>query len=798
MKQRAGRLFFGWVVAFVLAMGCMAAVGASPGALQGTPETAASHHAAGVAHVKAGRVNEALAEFRQALRRDRNHLPSLLQMADLLSSNSRIFAAYGVLRHAARVAPASAQVHALLGRCFFLMKRFKEGRQALHRALELDSDLSEPHFALAVIESEQGRLAEARRHIETYLERASGTEVAQAQEVRARISLKRKDYDAALAAYTALGQADPARATLQMEIARTLLVAGRYAEAEQAYQAVLEKNPADREALRGWFDSSHKRGAYQQALEAMQLLAKLEPESCEPLLNRARAYRLLNQFPQARQQTGRCLELQPENSFAHFMQGRIWFGQGNLARAKTALMVSVQVAPNYVDALYWLATVELRLGEKASALRRLEKAVSLDPEHAGVRYSLALQYTRQDRRAEAEQHLAEFRRIKNRKKWKLRSSEDGASAMGGPGPGGPVNVVRLSNWLNFAKYLVQEDKPRDALLILKEAQQVAPEDPEVLRITAVAHAEVGEIDQALAAYAAAEQHGPTALVFFGRGQIYFRLEENELAFADLSRAVSLELPADKAAETHLLLASLLNKQKRYGDAEAELRRALALNPDHAATRGLLGWTLLQRGKAAEAAAEGRRVLKENSRNASAGLILAQALIQRKQLSAASAQLRRVAALQGESGLVLLVRGKLALAQGMRKVAIDYFARAGQVDPSQVEAFYLLGVQLQEDARSSEAAVAFEKATILDPAHARSWLALGKLYLNSKSSQRAVGYFRQAVAAAPKNAEAHYQLAVALAQSGQRPEAERAARQAKALGHAAAPALLQSLTGAPPR
>lgn len=60
MKQRAGRLSFGWVVAFVLAMGCVAAVGASPGTLQSIPETAASHHAAGVAHAEAGRVNEAL------------------------------------------------------------------------------------------------------------------------------------------------------------------------------------------------------------------------------------------------------------------------------------------------------------------------------------------------------------------------------------------------------------------------------------------------------------------------------------------------------------------------------------------------------------------------------------------------------------------------------------------------------------------------------------------------------------------------------------------------------------------
>jgi tetratricopeptide (TPR) repeat protein len=108
------------------------------------------------------------------------------------------------------------------------------------------------------------------------------------------------------------------------------------------------------------------------------------------------------------------------------------------------------------------------------------------------------------------------------------------------------------------------------------------------------------------------------------------------------------------------------------------------------------------------------------------------------------------------------------------------------------------MELLEARRPSEAAVDFEKATIVDPAHAKSWLELGKIYLGAKRPQGAVGYFRKAATAAPDNAEAQYQLAVALAETAQFTEAEKAARRAKALGHAGAEALLQSLASRTPR
>lgn len=790
MRRQIQLLFACLMTASLLVWVAATACLALPQAPRETPE---SHQAAGMAYLEAGRLQEALAEFRKAVRLNRNYLPSLLQMADILSSSGQVFEAYGVLQHAVTVAPDSADVHALLGRCFFRMEKLRQAHAELERALELDPKLNEPYFALAIIESRQGRLVDARQHIEKFIQRNPGQ--AAAQEVLARVSFEMKDYDAALAASSELKKLDPARTETQLEIARTLERAGRYAEAEQAYRAVLEQKPQDRAALRGLFDSSYKRGAYETSVQALQQLVKLEPRSCDPLLNLARAYRMMNQFPLARQQAECCLALEPGQASSHYLLGRLWFAEGNLVRAKADLEEAARSDPNYAEALYWLAMVELRLGERIPALRHLEKAVALDPEHTGARYALALEYARLNRPADQQKQLAEFRRLKSREEWKSGSGEDRPGTMSRSVPSGPVDTAHLSDWIGFASYLLSENKPREALRVLKQAQETAPADAEVSLLEADAYCEIGEIEPALAAYAAAEQQGPTGLLFLGRGMLYRRLGENDPALADLTRAVSMELPAAKAAEAHVLLASLLNEKKQRRQAEAELRRAIALDPKDSAARVVLAWTLLELGRPLEAAAESTTVLNENPDDASARLALARALLEEKKVVEAVRQIERAAAIEGESARVLLSRGRLAAAQGMNNLAIDYLNRAGQLDPSLVEAFFLLGRQLVAANRTSEAAVTFEKVTILDPTHAHGWLELGKIYLAAKRPRDSVSYFQKAVAAAPESGDAHYQLAVALSQTGQIAEAQREAERAKTLGNKEADTLLKSF---PPR
>ena len=184
-------------------------------------QTAESHHAAGMEALRAGQEQQALTEFRAAVRIDRNHLPSLLGMADVLSSGGRVFEAYPVLQHAVSIAPGSAQAHALLGRSLSALGRLKEAREELGRAIQLDPSLTEPYYGVAAVERRLGRFADARRHLQTFLDRSPNDQAA--RELRAALAVEAKDYDAALAAYRELQSAQPEAPGPAREIARTLM-----------------------------------------------------------------------------------------------------------------------------------------------------------------------------------------------------------------------------------------------------------------------------------------------------------------------------------------------------------------------------------------------------------------------------------------------------------------------------------------------------------------------------------------------------------------------------------------------
>jgi tetratricopeptide (TPR) repeat protein len=784
----AARRLVAWLLGAALVASSPPGIAAALWAAEAAPDTPEAHYAAGMEHRRAGRAQEALVEFRAAARLDRNHLPSLIEMADLLSSGDRVFEAYGVLQHATRIAPGSAEAHGLLGRCFSRLERLKDAREELQRAVELNPGLTEPYYGLAAVERRQGRLADARRHVETFLSRAPDDDAG--KELRATLCLEMKDYDAALAAYRDLRKAQPDAARYARAIAQTFMAAGRYQEAEPSLRELLDRDPGDAEALRSLYECAYRRGAYQEAALALERLVKLGPTSCEPLLLLARSYHRLARFAEARESATRCLAIEPGHSGAHFLIGWTWLGEGDLEKAKAEFGGALRGDPSSIEALYWSATVELRLDRRPAAVRLLETAIRVDPEYASAHYELARAYAAEGRAGEAAKQFEEFRRLKSREAWK--SPTGGAGGLARAVLAGPADAGHLEDWIGFATYLIGEKRPREALLILEPARAEAPANAEVMRLTAVARTEAGEIEEALAAYAEAERLGPTSLLYWGRGLLHHRSGDDAAADADLRRALAGELSGGQAAEAHLVLAALSSQDRRWAEAEAELRRSITLDPDSVPARLLLAETLVRRGKPADAALEARRVLDRSPRDVLARLALAQACLEQKRFDDADAEIARASEIDGESARVLLARGRLAAQQGRRDAAIDDLSRAGLADPSRSETFALLGAVLLEGGRASEAAVSFEKATIVDPRDAASWMGLGRIYSSAKRIPAAVGYFEKAVSAAPEDAEARYLLASALQQAGRVGEAEDAARRAKALGHPGADALLQSL------
>jgi hypothetical protein len=68
----------------------------------------------------------------------------------------------------------------------------------------------------------------------------------------------------------------------------------------------------------------------------------------------------------------------------------------------------------------------------------------------------------------------------------------------------------------------------------------------------------------------------------------------------LARFVAAHPRADEAANAHLLLAMLAQRAQRPAAAEAELREALRLRPDHAPALAMLTRILVRQGRRAEA------------------------------------------------------------------------------------------------------------------------------------------------------------------------------------------------------
>ena len=83
-------------------------------------------------------------------------------------------------------------------------------------------------------------------------------------------------------------------------------------------------------------------------------------------------------------------------------------------KAKTEFAEALTGDPDSVEALYWSATVELRLGRRPGAVRLLEKTISVDPDYTSARYELARAYAAEGEAGKAAKQFEEFRRLTSR------------------------------------------------------------------------------------------------------------------------------------------------------------------------------------------------------------------------------------------------------------------------------------------------------------------------------------------------------------------------------------------------
>lgn len=358
----------------------------------------------------------------------------------------------------------------------------------------------------------------------------------------------------------------------------------------------------------------------------------------------------------------------------------------------------------------------------------------------------------------------------------------------------------ISSYRGAANAHIYLGHAQAAIDLLRQAQRIAPDHPEVLLELGRALSNAGQLDEAEPVLRQAVAHGGAAarveLGILLRRQ--GRLEDAAEAFQAALRQDPKELGAMvNLGQTLIALGrgaegqALLRRHAEQATLQDRLdvyRRSSLLDGATAANFLHLAALQVRARKSAEAVESYRRALELDPRSTTASLGLAALFRQDGQSREATKWVVHTLLLDPENARAHLLLGLMRLSKRQLGPAFAAFEASHQYEAWDAEAFWRVGDALRAQAQWAHAAQHYRQAIELDPAAARAHYGLGLTQFMDGQHEAAVASLRQAVALDGADADNHLLLGLVLDASGD-PESAAAA-----FGTAAALHRLDLLTG----
>jgi len=200
--------------------------------------------------------------------------------------------------------------------------------------------------------------------------------------------------------------------------------AGRLDEAERGYRSLLERTPAQPDALHGlglltyrrgnlkeaitwlaqacaaaprnpvyWFNRGvvlQRAGFTTEAVDAYGQAIQWNPRYIEARTNLGNAYKELGRLTDAQAAYAQVLVLNPEHSEAHNNLGVVLKAQGRLDEAAESYRRAIALKPTHAEAQNNLGLVLLEQGRSDEAIRCFERALQIFPGYGTALYNLGI------------------------------------------------------------------------------------------------------------------------------------------------------------------------------------------------------------------------------------------------------------------------------------------------------------------------------------------------------------------------------------------------------------------------
>jgi putative PEP-CTERM system TPR-repeat lipoprotein len=428
--------------------------------------------------------------------------------------------------------PGNAKTYYDLALTLDRLGKIAEEREALTKAIELDSSLARAHNQLGFLSLQAGHELEAERELKAavtlvpdYAEAENNLGVLygrqgknrEAEDLFRRAKENNPQYTQAfvnlgliLARESRFHEAEPiirnalkispdnsqALTALAMILART----EKTDEAIGYFKKVIDLDPKSSAAHLNlgiaYADDFNLDGALAEFSEAL----KLDPDSAPAHYNKGRVLLDLRQYPEAQPELETAVRLDPQNAEAWYLLGLIHKTAGNAKEAIQVLEKSAELDPKNADTLFVLGQELLHAGDRVGAVAEWRKVIQLNPEHGEALYNLSRQLA-QSEPEEAKRMQVRFEALQAEKQIMDRAQTLGnfalASAAAHDLPqaisqlkegiqvcGGCTALGQLHKDLGLI-YLHSGDI-QEGLQQLQEAKKLIPADPDIDRAIRIA------------------------------------------------------------------------------------------------------------------------------------------------------------------------------------------------------------------------------------------------------------------------------------------------------------------------
>jgi tetratricopeptide (TPR) repeat protein len=369
--------------------------------------------------IEAGRLGEAEAQARMALRLHpaEGILWKILSVALVRQGKDALAA----LRSAAEYLPQDAEALRNLGAALHDQGQWALALQSLQRALDLEPDDADALSDAADAMRGLGRASESVALYRRAL--ALDPRLVEAQNNLGNAYLELEDYAEALGSYRQalalkphdaqilcnlgnalqqMGLADEARVTSERAIAQdpnlsvahnnlglALVALGRREAAVVSYRQALRLNPLYTEALNNLGNVLRDMGERRSAIPLYQQAIDTDPVRAESHCNLGNVLFELREIDAAVASFQRALALSPQYAPAHLSLAFALRQQRRPADAQVSCEAALAIKPKYVEALSFLGELAADRGQFADAEKLFERAIAIDPHFSFAFASIA-------------------------------------------------------------------------------------------------------------------------------------------------------------------------------------------------------------------------------------------------------------------------------------------------------------------------------------------------------------------------------------------------------------------------